>query len=90
MVPMEKRTGRDPNFVPSLVRTVVPVIVGAVVSGLAAIGLDVQGDVLTPAITAVVSAAYYAGVRLLERRFWRAGHLLGTPGAPEYSTPVVD
>ena len=74
----------------SIVRTVVPIAVGAVVAGFAKVGIDLDEDpdtvvALTGVGTVVVSTAYYALVRVLEEKVapgW--GWLLGYANAPQY------
>jgi hypothetical protein len=71
----------------SLVRTLVPIVVGWLLSvGLADAGVT-EGD-LTPAVTALVTAVYYVGARLLEHYASpRFGWLLGKATAPTYQAP---
>lgn len=73
---------------PSVIRTVVPWIVGILLTLAAQRGLDLPESVATEVVTAVVSAVYYALVRLAEVRLsplW--GWLLGLPKAPLYGSP---
>lgn len=76
----------------ALIRTYVPVAVGAVLTWLAArlgVGIDEQASAgLTTALVALVSAAYYAMARLLEQRWPWLGVLLGAPRQPTYSKPA--
>ena len=76
------------NFVTSLVRTYVPILVGSVLSFLAVkYGFAVEPDVqnqLVAGLTGVVIAAYYLLVRLLERKFPQLGVLLGSTQKPVY------
>ena len=81
----------------SLVRTVVPVIVGGALGALAAHGLEVDPEVegaATAVLTSAGSLAYYAVVRLLEvyvAPWW--GWLLGlakSPDAYSHGAPPVD
>jgi hypothetical protein len=63
----------------NMIRTYVPVGVGAVVSWLAARGIHVQPDQAAWAVasmTAVFSAAYYTIVRVLEERWPVIGNVL--------------
>lgn len=75
-------------FFDSLVRTVVPVAVGAVVSFLIARGfaLDPEFEVsLTALLTGGLTVTYYAFVRLLETYIApKFGWLLGLAKAPVY------
>lgn len=70
----------------SVVRTVVPIIVGVVVGGGLKVGLHLDSTLLTEVLTTVVGGGYYAVVRYLETRYsvqW--GWLLGKIGAPQYA-----
>lgn len=74
----------------SIVRTFVPILVGAIVTGFSRVGIDLGEDpetivAITSAITLVVSTLYYALVRLLESKVGPAwGWLLGYANAPRY------
>ncbi|MFF8980168.1 hypothetical protein ACF08A_25570 [Streptomyces cellulosae] len=83
------------NLFASITRTVVPVLVGLVLTFAAQAGLDLDGEAVTMVATAVVIAAYYAVFRLLEalagRLGWRplqllAGVLLGWARPPSYGS----
>lgn len=70
---------------PSIVRTVVPVIVGAIASYLITLGVTLQEDVmaaLSVIITAAATAIYYIVVRWLEQKFPKLGILLGYAAVP--------
>lgn len=78
-------------MLPSILRTVVPLIVGFVVSLLVRLGLDdaVDTAALTELVMLVVTAGYYAAVRALERYVDpRIGWLLGYAAQPKYATPA--
>lgn len=69
------------SFVTSLIRTYVPIIVGAVVSYLLTVGIEIDSEAqagLVVGLTGVLQAAYYLAVRLIERKFPQAGVLLGS------------
>jgi hypothetical protein len=71
----------------SVVRTVVPVLVGLLVSSLANIGATLDNATATVFVEAVVVAAYYAIARVLETKVAPAfGWLLGAPKPPTYPT----
>ena len=79
----------EPVFVSSLrasvVRTAVPVIVGAIVTLALKAQVELDTGVITQAVTTVVTVVYYAVVRTLETRFGPAwGWLLGYARAPRY------
>jgi hypothetical protein len=77
----------------SLIRTVVPVGVGAFVAWLASLGVDAGATAntgLVIGVTGVVIGAYYGLVRAIEPKlpaFLRV-LLIGAARAPEYAAPV--
>lgn len=78
------------DYIISLIRTVVPVIVGAVASWLLTkyafhVDASVQTSV-TALLTAGVTTAYYAGIRFLEAKFPKGpwGYFLGHSSRPVY------
>jgi hypothetical protein len=86
------------NLFVSFMRSVVPIVVGLVLSGAAYIGLDLDDPMVTMYVTAGLTASYYAVFRLLEelagRMAWRplqllAGVLLGWARPPQYVEPVT-
>ena len=70
-------------YILSFIRTSAPVAVGALLTWLAAtLGVVVGDGTQAPLVAlcvAVLSAAYYAIARLLEKKFPWASVLLGTP-----------
>jgi hypothetical protein len=69
----------------SIVRTVVPIVVGAVTAALAKINLGLDAEAATAVVTVVLSTAYYTGIRLLEELASPAwGRLLGIARVPQY------
>jgi len=68
----------------SLRRTLVPVIVGFLLSQAARVGFDIPADELTGVIEALVTGSYYAVVRIAEQYFPAAGVLLGASRQPRY------
>ena len=72
----------------SLIRTYVPVAVGAFLTFLAVeLGVVVDEHVttgLTTGLVGLVSALYYAVARALEQRWPWLGWLLGVPKQPTY------
>ena len=77
------------NLIESLIRTYVPLAVGALASYLVVkYGIVVPEDITlaaTVALTGAIQAAYYGAVRLLERRWPAAGVLLGKASQPDYN-----
>jgi hypothetical protein len=72
----------------SIVRTLVPVIVGAVLTWVTTLGVELDPEfegALTLVITAVFTAVYYIAVRLLETHVTpKLGWLLGSAKQPDY------
>jgi hypothetical protein len=48
-------------------RTIVPLVVGVVITALAHLGVDFGSEVTTSVVTAVIAGAYYTLFRILER-----------------------
>lgn len=86
------------NVLVSLLRTVVPLLVGWVVTATDALDLDVSSTTATAAVTALITAVYYLVFRMVEEAAARignetvrklAGLALGYARPPEYkSTPA--
>lgn len=84
------------DYLTSLIRTIVPTVVGAALAWLIANGVDLdpataETDVnqataaaLSTALIAVCIGAYYAAARALEQRWPQAGWLLGAAQQPTY------
>ncbi|MFC6883463.1 hypothetical protein [Actinomadura yumaensis] len=75
----------------SIVRTLVPKGVGALVGWLALVGIDVPDDTSAPLVAAltvflsfVAGSAYYIAVRAVEQKYPWVGALLGHTGNPGY------
>lgn len=76
------------NFVTSLIRTYVPIAVGAVLSWLAVRGFELDQNAtegLVIFLTGVLQAAYYFVVRWLETRYPQFGVLLGKAREIKYT-----
>lgn len=75
-------------MLPSIIRTIVPVIVGVLLGWAARIGLTLPEGPLTELVTVVFTAAYYALGRWIESRWpavgrwWLAAGL--TKRQPDY------
>lgn len=79
------------DFLTSLIRTYVPIIVGSFVGWLAVKGVSLDPNAiagLTAFLGGLFSAVYYLVVRLLERKFPQVGILLGSTKKPEYTVPL--
>lgn len=81
------------NLFASLLRTVVPLLAGWVLTVTGALGLDVDSATVAGGVTAAVTAVYYLLFRLVEeaagRLGWQpvrllAGVLLGWARPPQY------
>jgi hypothetical protein len=75
----------------SVIRTLVPVVVGAILSWLLVhVGLNLSVDAAgMDAITVGIIAVYYSAVRLAEQKWTWLGWLLGVPKQPVYTPPTV-
>jgi hypothetical protein len=74
------------DVVTGIVRTVVPVVVGTVLAWLATRGFDLTqyGNAVNVWLVPIVIGAYYALVRLIERKVPAFGLLLGAKKQPVY------
>jgi len=76
------------------IRTFVPVVVGALVTWLVGVGVNLDEDTvgaLSVALLGLITAAYYFAVTLLERHVHPYfGVLLGAPRAPVEYAPGGD
>jgi hypothetical protein len=72
----------------SLIRTYTPALVGGALTLLGGLGLKVPASevaVATAGGSFVIGSLYYTVVRLIEKRFPKAGWLLGKPQQPTYT-----
>lgn len=77
------------SFLPSVLRTVVPLIVGYFAAWPVAGWFGLQDDQVTALVTVAVTAVYYLLVRLAETYVEpNIGWLLGWAGRPVYPLPV--
>jgi len=77
------------DFVYAIIRTYVPIIVGAAVAWLVTLGLPVSDELQAGAVvllTGALQALYYLLVKTLEHRWPKLGVLLGTARAPSYDS----
>lgn len=63
-------------MLPSILRTVVPMVVALILGQAARIGLGLDEGAVTTIVTAVIGFAYYGVIRLLEERFPALGRWL--------------
>ena len=73
------------DYFASLIRTAVPVAVGALISWLAQRGLNLDGAEISGWLTPLSIAAYYAAIRAAEKKYPSVGWLLGLAKQPGYS-----
>jgi hypothetical protein len=87
-----------PNLFVSVMRTLVPLVAGLVLTWAVQLGLDLDEATTTPYVTAALTAAYYLVFRGLEeaaeRLAWQplqtlAGVLLGWARPPQYVKPIT-
>lgn len=78
------------SLLPSLVRTVVPLIVGWLLSWPVTQSLGVTEPQVTAAVTAAVTALYYLAARVIEAYAPRVGAILVGLGIPAPSYRAVD
>lgn len=85
------------NLFTSLMRTVVPLVVGLVLGLAARVGLDLDDAEVAAAVTAGLTAVYYTVFRAVEEWAARlgvgwlrtaAGVLLGWARPPQYVAPI--
>jgi hypothetical protein len=84
-------------LLPSILRTVVPLLAGWAITVLSGLGLTADSAAIAGGVTAAVTAAYYLTFRLVERAVEKldgpgwvrvaAGLLLGYARPPQYQTP---
>lgn len=72
------------DYIIGHIRTLVPVLVGTIVTGLTAWGIDVDSTGWVAALTGAFIALYYAIVRAAAERWPMVGILLGVNQAPKY------
>jgi hypothetical protein len=74
------------DFVVSLVRTAVPMLVGWLVVQALKVGIELNPGDVEGAVYPAVMGAYYAAARALEKKWPALGYLLGIPKEPNYPT----
>lgn len=77
------------DMVTSIVRTVTPIIAGAIITFFASKGFNFDQSFTTnlyAVIQAIVSGLYYIIVRFIEVKFPSFGVLLGSKKAPQYTS----
>jgi hypothetical protein len=77
------------DYLASLVRTVVPVLVGLVLAKVSIDKFGVDGETLKTVVTTVAVGGYYAAVRALEVKWPKVGVLLGWAATPSYEKPAA-
>lgn len=75
---------------PAFIRTLVPYVVGFLVTLAARWGVDIEPSAeLTGALTVLFGFVYYVAVRLLAKRWPALERLLGVKATPVYKAPEV-
>lgn len=74
------------DFVTSLIRTYVPIVVGWAVATLLQQGIEIDSSQAEVLFTGVVIGLYYAIARKLESKWSVFGILLGKKSTPTYSS----
>lgn len=72
----------------SYIRTYVPALAGAIIGWAVSMGLPLEDSTqtsLTAVLVVAFTVAWYALARFLEKRFPKAGWLLGVPKQPVYT-----
>lgn len=75
----------------SIVRTVVPIVAGAIITFFASKGINFDDSFkanLLLLLQSLFTALYYIVVRAIETRYPKAGWLLGSTKTPEYTDPA--
>ncbi len=72
------------NLKNAIVRTLTPIIVGAIASWFLQRGIDMDEGNLEDAIGPVIAGGYYIVVRLVSQRWPSTELLLGSRATPEY------
>lgn len=88
-MPAADPTAKLPALPRSIIRTIVPSIVGQLVAWAAVAHISVDPSTQAAAsaeLGVVLTGGYYAAVRALEARYPAVGWLLGAKGAPTYPT----
>jgi hypothetical protein len=73
----------------ALIRTIVPIGVGALITWLALLGVELDPEIAAATITSLtglISAAYYAVVKVVSVNVPWVGWFLGYPANPTYET----
>lgn len=70
----------------SVIRTIVPVIVGLILTQLLRLGFDIDEASLTAVLNGLLISAYYVLVRWVGERYPAAEWLLGSPKTPAYDS----
>lgn len=79
------------NVFVSIKRTLIPVLVGALLSVFTTWGFDLDPDAVASVLTGIYSGVYYVAARWLERKFPSiGGFLLGDSTEPTYLKAPTD
>lgn len=84
-----QHAARSAELSPSLIRTLVPMLVGLLGTWLVSLGVNIDSTVLAGLVTVAIGWVYYVVIRFLEvfsSSKW--GYVLGLKAKPIYSPPV--
>lgn len=71
----------------SIIRTLVPVIVGVLLGWAAKVGFDLPAGAVTEVVTVALTTAYYAIARVLEQEWPQVGRFLLSLGLTKAGSP---
>lgn len=74
----------DPNLLISIRRTLVPLVVGFLLTQALRVGFDLPAEDLTGVVEALVTGVYYTTLRIAEQYLPALGLLLGARRQPSY------
>ena len=72
------------DYVVSVIRTIVPALVGLIIAGLANVGIDIDQPALEAFLTSLIIGAWYALARWLEANVSWLKWINGYVKAPTY------
>lgn len=71
----------------SIIRTLVPVVVGVLLGWAAKVGFDLPAGAVTEVVTVALTTVYYAVARLLEQEWPQVGRFLLSLGLTKAGSP---
>ena len=77
------------DYLASIIRTLVPVMLAAILTKLGITDVTIEGVPLDVVLSVVIVGLFYAGARKLEQRWPVVGLLLGWKAVPLYVPPFT-